>query len=334
MDQAIEQTQNLGEGSAEGAEQNTAQSPVLGVAPTAAIKIESLRKTYPGSWGKPGKEALKGVSLSIAPGETFGFIGPNGAGKSTLIKILIGTLRPSAGRALIFGCDVSLPAARQGLGFVPENPSLQDFLTPYEVLLMGIRLHGVQLEQNTAAQERQHCMDWLARFDLTAVADRPLRGFSKGMLQRTALAHALALKPRLLILDEPLSGLDPLGRKEVVDILDAYRRAGGTLFFSSHVLHDVERIADRFGLIHKGELKTVQAPHELATQDDDLVTVRLAGGAPLPDLLAEPGGRWSIELPRAQLWQALHRFEQAGHALIEVKPSLSLETAFLRVVKA
>lgn len=166
------------------------------------------------------------------------------------------------------------PEARRGLGFVPENPSLQDFLTPYEILLMGLRLHGLRL-----GDERKHCMHWLERLDLAAVADSRLRGFSKGMLQRTALAHALAIKPRLLILDEPLSGLDPVGRKDVVDILDEYRRQGGTLFFSSHVLHDVERIADRFGLIHQGQLLTIRSPQELAADQAGTYVLSYRGGA-------------------------------------------------------
>ena len=156
------------------------------------IEVENIRKSFAPGWRKPANEALKGVSLSIGLGETFGFIGPNGAGKSTLIKILVGVLQPSSGLARIFGRDVTDPEARRGLGFVPENPSLQDFLTPYEILLMGLRLHGVKVEN-----ERQHCLEWLARFDLSAVADRPLRGFSKGMMQRTALAHALVIQPRL-----------------------------------------------------------------------------------------------------------------------------------------
>lgn len=178
---------------------------------SSIIQVEDVRKTYPGSWRKPGKEALKGISLRVAAGETFGFIGPNGAGKSTLIKILIGSLKPSSGYATIFGRDVGDYEARRGLGFVPENPSLQEFLTPYEILLMGLRLHGVQVEN-----AERHCMFWLERFGLNAVARSPLGKFSKGMMQRTALAHALAIKPRLLILDEPLSGLDPVGRKDVV----------------------------------------------------------------------------------------------------------------------
>lgn len=294
---------------------------------TLAIDIHDLRKTYPRRWASPPFEALKGVSLTVAEGETFGFIGPNGAGKSTLIKILTGVMRGSAGQARLFGCDVSESAARTGLGYVPENPSLPDYLTPLEILGMGLSLH-----QRKVANQKAHCMQWLGRFGLADVANKTVRGFSKGMAQRTALAHALAVQPRLLILDEPLSGLDPIGRREVVDILAGYRQQGGTIFLTSHVLHDVERLADRFGLIHKGELRAVRSPAELAGEDDR-VQVRSQGAAALADMQAEPGGRWVVEVPRTALWQTLHALEAGGHTVIEVKPTLSLETAFMHVVK-
>jgi ABC-2 type transport system ATP-binding protein len=176
-------------------------------------------------------------------------------------------------------------------------------------------------------------MTWLERFGLADVANKVVRGFSKGMAQRTALAHALAVEPRLLILDEPLSGLDPIGRREVVDILAAYRQQGGSIFLTSHVLHDVERLADRFGLIHKGELRAVRSPGELVGEDER-VLVRTEGPAvTLEGLQSEPGGRWTIEVPRPALWDTLRRLEAAGHTLVEVKPTLSLEAAFLHVVK-
>jgi len=141
------------------------------------------------------------------------------------------------------------------------------------------------------------------------------------------------VEPRLLILDEPLSGLDPIGRRDVVDILSEYRSKGGTIFLTSHVLHDVERLADRFGLIHKGELRAVRAPGELAGKDD-LVLIRSQGAAAvLPGMVAEPAGRWVVEVPRTMLWETLRAIDGAGHALIEIKPTLSLETAFMHVVK-
>jgi ABC-2 type transport system ATP-binding protein len=295
---------------------------------TIAIELRELRKTYPRNWAAPPFEALKGISLSVEEGEVFGFIGPNGAGKSTAIKILTGVMLPTAGSAALFGVDVTRPEARRGLGYVPENPSLPDYLTPMEILAMGLALHG-----RKPADADKHCMYWLERFGLGEAARKVVRGFSKGMAQRTALAHAMAVEPRLLILDEPLSGLDPIGRRDVVEILAEYRHKGGSIFLTSHVLHDVERLADRFGLIHKGELRAVRAPGELVGADDR-VLVRSQGAAAACDgMVSEPGGRWVVEVPRPQLWQTLAAIEAGGHVLIEIRPTLSLETAFLRVVQ-
>jgi ABC-2 type transport system ATP-binding protein len=291
---------------------------------THAIDIRELRKTYPRNWAAPPFEALKGISLKVAEGEVFGFIGPNGAGKSTAIKILTGVMLPTAGSAALFDVDVTRSEARCGLGYVPENPSLPDYLTPMEILSMGLVLHGRKPDRPDA-----HCMGWLERFGLGEAANKVVRGFSKGMAQRTALAHAMAVEPRLLILDEPLSGLDPIGRRDVVEILSDYRRQGGTIFLTSHVLHDVERLADRFGMIHKGELRTIQSPNELVG-DDEMVTVRSSGDAQVPGMTAESGGRWFVELRRSDLWSTLQEIENAGHTLIEVKPTLTLESAFMR----
>jgi ABC-2 type transport system ATP-binding protein len=295
---------------------------------TIAINICGLRKTYPRRWAAPSFEALKNISLAIKEGEVFGFIGPNGAGKSTTIKILTGVMSPSAGTAGIFGIDVTRPESRRGLGYVPENPSLPDYLSPLEILTMGVALHG-----RKPTNLKMHCLHWLERFDLADVANKPVRSFSKGMAQRTAIAHAMAVEPRLLILDEPLSGLDPIGRRDVVEILSEYRRQGGTIFLTSHVLHDIERLANRFGLIHKGEIRAVQTPGELAMQEEKVLVRTQGEAAAVPGMLPEPGGRWMIELARPQLWTSLRAIEKAGHALIEIRPTLSLEAAFLHVVK-
>jgi ABC-2 type transport system ATP-binding protein len=294
---------------------------------TNAIELRDLRKTYPRNWAAPPFEALKGISLTVEQGEVFGFIGPNGAGKSTAIKILTGVMSSSAGSAALFGIDVTRPEARRGLGYVPENPSLPDYLTPMEILAMGLALHGRKPER-----PEKHCMYWLERFGLGEAARKVVRGFSKGMAQRAALAHAMAVEPRLLILDEPLSGLDPIGRRDVVEILAEYRQKGGTIFLTSHVLHDVERLADRFGLIHKGEMRAVRSPGELVGAEDRVV-VRSQGDTACPGMVAESGGRWVIEVTRPQLWQTLASLEAAGHTLIEIKPTLSLESVFLHVVR-
>lgn len=290
-----------------------------------AIELSAINKSYT-DWRGRKLPVLFDINLSVSQGEAFGFIGPNGAGKSTTIKILTGGLRRDAGEAKLLGESVDNPLSRMRVGYVPESPYLPDCLTPLEILRMGVKLHHA-VSSNIDA----HCMKWLERFSIAHVARKPIRSFSKGMTQRTALAHALACSPRMLILDEPLSGLDPIGRKDVVDVLLEYRQQGGTIFFSSHVLHDVERLADRFGLIHKGKLRLVQSPNELIGVNG-LMTIRSVGDTPVSGMQADVAGRWYGEVDSAHLWELLHRLEQARHRILEVKPNLSLEQAFLRYV--
>lgn len=294
---------------------------------STAIQTKSLSKSYR---EKPWRQvhALQGISFEVGEGEAFGFIGPNGAGKTTTIKILTGITRPSTGEAFIFGKPVSDPSSRKGMSYVPENPYLYDYLTPLEILEMGARMHGLK-EKSLY----NHCMQWLERFDVAHVAKKQVRLFSKGMTQRVALAHALASKPRLLILDEPLSGLDPIGRRQVSDILMEYHKDGGTIFFSSHILHDVERLADRFGIVHKGVLRAVNTPLELGVIAPSNYLILSEGSTPLENASAQPGNRWLQKADGDLLWTALEKVEKAGHRLIEAKPEgTSLEQAFLQYV--
>lgn len=294
---------------------------------TLPIKLIDLQKAYRKPFGKPFS-AIKGINLEVELGEAFGYIGPNGAGKTTTIKILTGNIQPTQGSATIFGKPVSDPASRIGMAYVPENPYLYDYLTPLETLQMGGRLHGLKGPDMNA-----HYMNWLERFGIAHVAKKRIRQFSKGMTQRVALAHALACKPRLLILDEPLSGLDPIGRKEVSDILLEYHQQGGTMFFSSHILHDVERLADRFGIIHKGILRAINTPLELGNIAPSSYVVISEGSTPLENAIAQPGQRWMQKTSQDRLWEALDKVHQAGHRLIEAKPEgASLEQAFLKFV--
>ena len=292
-----------------------------------AICVDNFRKTYPRTWKNPPFEAVKGISFEVGEGEVFGFIGPNGAGKSTTIKVLTGTTPATSGHISLYGVDASIPASRRGMGYVPENPSLPDYLTPLEMLMMSLDVNQVKVQN-----PRAHCLKWLERFGLTHASSKLMRGFSKGMLQRAALAHGLVANPRLLVLDEPLSGLDPIGRRDVVEILAEFKNNGGSIFLTSHVLHDVERLADRFGLIHQGELKTIAHPGDLMGGEDILV-VRSFGHTLVPGMTQETTDRWSGKCARSELWSLLHALEQADHRVLEIKPSLSLETAFLRFVE-
>ena len=287
-----------------------------------AIELENVSKVF--AKRKSTVQALVNVSLSIAQGEVFGFVGPNGAGKSTTIKVILNIISDYQGEAKIFGVSAREAHARKHVGYVPESPALYEQLTPLEILRSGMSLHGIR-----RSDANTWCMRWLEKFSIAHAAKRRIRELSKGTAQRVALAHAMVVEPKLLILDEPLSGLDPIGRKDVVDILAEYQKQGGTVFLTSHVLHDVERLADRFGLIHKGELRTIQSPNELVG-DHELVMVRSFGTKPVAQMRAESGGRWFAELRRPELWPLLRELELAGHTLIEVKPTLTLESAFMR----
>lgn len=294
---------------------------------SVSILVENFRKTYPRTWKNPPFEAVKGISFKVDTGEVFGFIGPNGAGKSTTIKVLTGATPATSGRILLQGVDVSIPSSRRNMGYVPENPSLPDYLTPLEFLQMSLDINQIRPKN-----PRAHCMNWLERFGIAHAAKKLMRGFSKGMIQRAALAHGLVANPRLLVLDEPLSGLDPIGRRDVVEILADFKSGGGSIFLTSHVLHDVERLADRFGLIHQGELKTIAHPDDLMGGEETLV-IRSLGHATVEGMAQETSDRWSGKCLRSELWPLLHQLEQAGHVILEVKPMLNLESAFLKYVE-
>lgn len=287
------------------------------------IRLERVCKTFRRPF-RPAVRAIQEVSLVIRPGEVFGFVGPNGAGKSTTIKVLTGALKVDAGEAWLNGFPVADHRARVGLGYVPENPYLFDYLTPLEVVSMGIRLHG---ERDNV---RQQAMRWLERLGIAHAANRRIRELSKGMTQRTALAHALAIRPRLLILDEPLSGLDPVGRKEVIDLLMEYRSEGGSLFFSSHVLYDVERVADKVVFIHKGEIRRICTPTELAMSSG--LIVRSVGGQACEGQREEAAKRWVMEVAQSELVQRVGQMVENGQTIMEVRPRMSLESAYLELV--
>ena len=219
----------------------------------------AVSKTYrQGFWQKKNKPALQDLSLAVRRGEVFGIVGPNGAGKSTTIKILMGFVRPDSGRVVVDGRDATDPRSHQQVGYLPENPSLYKNLSVVDHLRFAARLAGMSTTETRERTERV-----LAAVDLSASARLPIRRFSKGMTQRAALAYALFLEPQILILDEPMSGLDPLGRQLVVDLIRDYHARGNTILFCSHVLSDVERICTRIGIMHQGRLATITTPEEL-----------------------------------------------------------------------
>ncbi|WP_312937932.1 ABC transporter ATP-binding protein [Stutzerimonas nitrititolerans] len=268
------------------------------------------------------------MSFSLAEGEVFGFVGPNGAGKSTTIKIMLDIVNDYQGKVTLYGIDARQAEARRDMAYVPEAPALYDQFTPLEILRMGLSMYGIKRSDADA-----WCLQWLERFSVDGTGKRRMRELSKGTAQRVALAHAMAVEPRLLILDEPLSGLDPVGRKDVVDILNDYKKQGGAIFFTSHVLHDVERIADRFGFINKGQLVTVRSPRELAAERADCFILRYQADRPLGQSCVElRPGEFECELPQAELPAAIAQLSATRAHLLTVKPAVSLETVFFRIL--
>lgn len=215
----------------------------------AAISFKGLSKTFRGK-KLQRVVALDKLTLELPPGQVFGFLGPNGAGKSTTIKILTGQIRPSSGAATIFGMPVNRVDSRFRLGYLPENPSFYDFLTGREYLHFVGRIFSL----SQSAQQR-HVPRVLDQLDLSGSADRPIRSYSKGMVQRLGIAQSLLHDPDLYILDEPMSGLDPIGRALVKDIILDLKQRGKTVFFSTHITNDVEMICDNFAILSKGVLQ-------------------------------------------------------------------------------
>ena len=228
----------------------------------AAIEILDLEKSYlVGFWRKRPKQALLPLRLTIEEGEVFGFLGPNGAGKTTTLKLLTGLVSPTAGSARILGMDVDDPRVKAQTGFLPEQPYFYDYLTAQELLDYYAQLSGVPAKERT-----RRVAEMLERVGLTDSARTQLRKFSKGMLQRVGLAQAILHDPKLVFLDEPMSGLDPMGRREVREMIQQMRNEGKTVFFSTHILSDAEALCDRVAIINRGELRGTGAVADLTSQ--------------------------------------------------------------------
>jgi len=225
---------------------------------SAAIRTEGLTKVFVADWSRRRTVAVDGLDLEVREGEIYGFLGPNGAGKTTTLKLLLGLLIPTAGRAEVLGADARGLAHRARLGYLPENPYFYDYLTGRELLLFCARLGGL-----AGAGRRRRVDELLGLVGLAHAAGVRLRRYSKGMLQRLGLAQALLGDPALLVLDEPQSGLDPAGRKEVRDLILRLRGEGRTVFFSSHILADAEMICDRVGILRAGRLAAAGRLDEL-----------------------------------------------------------------------
>src|SRR5882762_276675 len=304
--------------------------------PGSAIEIENLTKEYPfGFLHLKKKTSLEGLNMQVEMGEVFGFIGPNGAGKSTTIKLLMRLIFPTAGSARILGKPISDVEMHRDIGYLPEQPYFYDYLTAAELLDYFARFHDL-----TAADRKERVGRMLKKVGLETAGKIQLRKYSKGMLQRVGLAQAILHDPMLVILDEPMSGLDPLGRREVRDIILELKREGKTVLFSTHVLSDAEMLCDRVGVIVGGRLRGIGAPGELVDMKAQGMEILfelsgVEGNLPLLEKATRTGERYRVQLAEEELYAALDTLKAAGGRILsvtQIKPTL--EEYFMHLVES
>jgi ABC-2 type transport system ATP-binding protein len=303
------------------------------------VGVEEVVKEFRPGLGLRRRRVLHGISLSVREGEIFGFVGPNGAGKTTTLKILLGLIRPTCGRARVLGHDVRETAFRRHVGFLPENPYFYEYLTGREILRFYARLSGLDRAPREARVEAL-----LEQVGLAQAADARLRTYSKGMLQRIGLAQAIVHDPSVVFLDEPMSGLDPIGRKEIRDLILRLRAEGKTVFMNTHILSDVELVCDRVAIISRGRIVHEGAIDEFlgsGERETDLVL----GGIPAELALAleERFGarprpiadRVEVRVREKDVDAVLGMALGAGARVLSITPHrVSLETVFLSAVAA
>jgi ABC-2 type transport system ATP-binding protein len=302
-----------------------------------AIRTENLTKDYPsGFLHLKRKRSLEALTMQVETGEVFGFLGPNGAGKSTTIKLLVGLIFPTSGNAQILGKPISDIEMHQEIGYLPEQPYFYDYLTASELLDYFARIHNL-----TAADRRERVERMLKKVGLETAGKIQLRKYSKGMLQRVGLAQAILHDPQVVILDEPMSGLDPIGRLEVRDIILELKREGRTVLFSTHVLSDAEMLCDRVGVIVGGKLRGVGAPDEIVGMKAQGMEILFeyggseASATVLLSKATRAGNRYRLQVAERELYGALEQLRSAGARILSVtqlKPTL--EEYFMHLVDA
>ena len=302
---------------------------------TPAIKIEGLTKDYAvGFWRKKMRRSLDHLDLEVKEGEAFGFLGPNGAGKTTTLKLLMGLIFPTSGSAQVRGRSIADVSMHREIGYMPEQPYFYDYLTARELLDYFARFFGF-----SATERQQRIKKFLELVGLAESADVQLRKFSKGMLQRVGIAQAILHDPQVIFLDEPMSGLDPVGRREVRDIILELKKQGRTVFFSTHILSDAEMLCDRVAVLVGGKLLGVGSPKEIVSMEIHGMEILFEAqpGSPLPPKLTEgathTGDRYRIEVPEAEVYSALDELKSSRARILSVTPLRpSLEDYFLKLV--
>jgi ABC-2 type transport system ATP-binding protein len=238
---------------------------------TQAVVVRNFRKSFRTGFLGRLSPAVHDISFEVEQGEIFGFLGPNGAGKTTTIKALLGLIRPDGGELSVLGHPVSSMGWRTQVGYLPEHPNFYEYLTGFELVTWFGRLSG--LVRHDAEREAKGLLE---RVGLGKAMHRRLRGYSKGMLQRAGIAQSLVASPKLLIFDEPMTGLDPLGRKEIRELIVELRAEGRTIMYSTHILPDVEKTCDRVAIVHQGRVHQAGRLEEILEHTTKSVTVRLA----------------------------------------------------------
>jgi ABC-2 type transport system ATP-binding protein len=298
----------------------------------AAIEILGLEKTYMvGFWRKQPKRALHPLHIKVEDGEIFGFLGPNGAGKTTTLKMLMGLVFPTAGKARILGKNWTDPEVKAQIGFLPEQPYFYDYLTAHELLDYYGQLSGIPGKNRKAKVD-----EMLHRVGLTDIKGMQLRKFSKGMLQRVGIAQSILHDPKVVFFDEPMSGLDPLGRREVRDLMEQLKLEGKTVFFSTHILSDAEALCDRVAIIHKGELRGEGAVQDLTSAVQNKIEV-VWQGTQTPASMKALGAECHVTgetvraiIPENQQDAAIDALRRERLRLISITPlRTSLETYFV-----
>ena len=303
---------------------------------TAAVEATGLTKSYPaGFLHRQSRTVLHGVDLLVPRGEVCGYLGPNGSGKTTTLKILMGLLRADSGSASVLGIPLADPAWRHRTGYLPENPYLYDYLTAAEYLDYAGRLFSLG-----ATERRERARQLLAKVGLERSMNVPMRRFSKGMLQRAGIAQALINDPELIVLDEPMSGLDPIGRRLVRDLILELRAAGKTVLFSTHILSDAETLCDRVAVLQGGRLLKMGSLSEILNVDVSHMEVLASSvdGAAL-DVPVQSrqavGDRWRFEVALGSLSAVIGAIERAGGRVLTVQPvRQSLEDYFVQATGA
>jgi ABC-2 type transport system ATP-binding protein len=302
------------------------------------IQLQKLSKRFRSGFLIREIRALESVSFQVEPGEIFGFLGPNGAGKTTAIKIIMGLTRPSAGTCTVLGASPSSPAVKRRIGFLPEAPYFYEHLSAREVLELSADLCGIPRDQRKGRVDRM-----LEMVSMSAAQHGRLGKFSRGMLQRVGIAQALLHDPELVVLDEPMGGLDPIGRKEFREIIVGLRNQGKTVFFSTHILQDVEMICDRVGILVGGRLASIGRLDAIVSAEVEAIELTFrdvgesairASGVKIMSVI--PGEKWLLVTVHSEeeADTLIGRVAAAGGKLVSMAPrTRTLEDFFVKQVR-